>query len=160
MSKIQDLYTGSAGQTSVMSEFLIRGYNVAVPEVDRGDDLFVVHDASGNFDRIQVKTARAKRLRNGGYSTQYLIPLTQLATPQTPELHYVFVVRHQDRWTDHIVLPRDALYDEHIAQMVGTVIRDSHVRLYFSFQSDDVVCSRRSFQRFRNDFDRWPALAH
>jgi len=42
-----------------MSEFLARGYNVAVPEVDRGDDLFVVQDESGDFDRIQVKTACA-----------------------------------------------------------------------------------------------------
>jgi len=59
MSKMQNLYLGSAGQTWVMSEFLARGYNVAVPEVDRGDDLFVVQDESGDFDRIQVKTACA-----------------------------------------------------------------------------------------------------
>ena len=48
MSKLQDLYTGSAGQAAVMSEFLVRGYNVAVPEVDRGDDLFVVQDAESS----------------------------------------------------------------------------------------------------------------
>lgn len=40
-----------------MSEFLWRGYNVAIPEVDRGDDIFVVHDDDGTLHRVQVKTA-------------------------------------------------------------------------------------------------------
>ena len=35
-----------------MSEFLFRGYNVAVPEVDRGDDLFVVQDADGSLTMV------------------------------------------------------------------------------------------------------------
>ena len=39
MSKKANLYVGRAGQMVVISEFLIRGWNVAVPEVDVGDDL-------------------------------------------------------------------------------------------------------------------------
>ena len=35
-------YVGRAGQLAVMSEFLLRGYNVAIPEVDEGDDVLVV----------------------------------------------------------------------------------------------------------------------
>lgn len=38
-----NLYVGRAGQMAVMSEFLVRGYNVAIPEVDVGDDIFVSH---------------------------------------------------------------------------------------------------------------------
>lgn len=38
-------YTGKAGQLFAMSEFLMLGYNVAIPEVDRGDDIFVVRDS-------------------------------------------------------------------------------------------------------------------
>ena len=72
MTKLQDLYTGCSGQSAVMSEFLIRGYNVAVPEVDIGDDLFVVHDIAGSFWRVQVKTANGKHLKLGGYSAQLL----------------------------------------------------------------------------------------
>ncbi len=64
MSRMQDLYTGAAGQGAVMSEFLIRGYNIAQPEVDRGDDLLVIHDINGEYQRIQVKTALAKSLRS------------------------------------------------------------------------------------------------
>jgi len=39
MSKKGNLYLGKAGQLVVMSEFLVRGWNVAVPEVDIGDDI-------------------------------------------------------------------------------------------------------------------------
>jgi hypothetical protein len=40
MSHKYNLYLGKAGQQAVMSEFLVRGWNVATPEVDIGDDIF------------------------------------------------------------------------------------------------------------------------
>ena len=49
-----NLYVGRAGQMAVMAEFLVRGYNVAVPEVDVGDDIFVVKDNDGEYSRVQV----------------------------------------------------------------------------------------------------------
>ncbi len=46
-----------------MAEFLLRGWNVAIPEVDVGDDIFVVDD---NADRVScnagsLRYARASR---------------------------------------------------------------------------------------------------
>ena len=35
-------YVGKAGHLAVMGELALRGYNVAMPEMDIGDDLFVV----------------------------------------------------------------------------------------------------------------------
>ena len=55
-----NLYIGRAGQLLVMSEFLLRGWNAALPEVDVGDDVFVVKDEDGTLFRIQVKTAGEK----------------------------------------------------------------------------------------------------
>ena len=81
---------------AVMSEFLDRGYNVAVPEVDIGDDIFVVHDGSGVYRRIQVKTSYAKPTRKGT-SARYSLRLSQLAEPTAPETWYVFVRRSADR---------------------------------------------------------------
>ena len=52
-----------------MSYFLARRQNVATPEVDVGDDLFVVEDKKGIFYRVQVKTAQAVERQNG-YSTR------------------------------------------------------------------------------------------
>ena len=39
MKKNYHLYLGKAGHLTVMSEFLTRGWNVAIPEVDVGDDI-------------------------------------------------------------------------------------------------------------------------
>ena len=35
MSQLKNLYLGKAGEFLVMSHFLMRGWHVAVPEVDR-----------------------------------------------------------------------------------------------------------------------------
>ena len=49
-------HLGTAGHYAAMSEFLYRGYNVAVPAVDLGDDVYVVEDQMGTMWRLQVKT--------------------------------------------------------------------------------------------------------
>jgi hypothetical protein len=43
-----------------MSEFLLRGWNVAIPEVDEGDDIFVVRHETSRLMRIQVKASNLK----------------------------------------------------------------------------------------------------
>jgi hypothetical protein len=48
----EHLYFGKAGHLFVMSEFLLRGWNVAIPEVDVGDDIFVVKDFNGELVTI------------------------------------------------------------------------------------------------------------
>jgi hypothetical protein len=58
-----NLYHGPAGEHAVMSELLWRGWNVAIPQVDVGDDIFVVEDEQGTFYRVQVKTATAERIQ-------------------------------------------------------------------------------------------------
>ena len=52
-------HVGKSGQLAVMSELLLRGYNVAMPEVDVGDDVFVVRDEEESVTRVQVKSANA-----------------------------------------------------------------------------------------------------
>jgi hypothetical protein len=53
-------YTGKAGHLAVMGEIALRGYNVALPEIDVGDDIFAVNPQTGKLVRVQVKTARGK----------------------------------------------------------------------------------------------------
>lgn len=45
----QHLYTGKSGQLVVMAELVSRGYNVAVPEVDIGDELEAPHVLDMNY---------------------------------------------------------------------------------------------------------------
>jgi hypothetical protein len=97
-----------------MAEFLMRGYNVAIPEVDVGEDLFVVRDRDGELSRIQVKCSVARPKTRGGFSVSFNLRLDQLETPTTPEVHYVFVVRREARWGDFILVAREKLYDMHV----------------------------------------------
>ncbi len=79
-------YIGKAGQLFVMSEFLMLGYNVAIPEVDRGDDIFVVRDSDGNLGRIQVKTAKAKENKRASLLS-FLYPASNLSPRQHQKSH-------------------------------------------------------------------------
>ena len=85
MSELQNMYKGRSGQLAVMAELLARCYNVAIPEVDRGDDIFVVEDGSDNIWRIQVKTAFAEGT-GAIFSAQFNIPLSQLRKADEAEL--------------------------------------------------------------------------
>ena len=51
----KSLYVGRSGQMAVMAEFLIRGYNVAVPEVDVGHDII--------SDRFSIIGLTGRQLR-------------------------------------------------------------------------------------------------
>ena len=93
----KSLYIGRAGQMAVMAKFLIRGYNIAIPEVDVGDDIFVVKDSNGDYSRVQVKTALATKTRSG-YSARYSLRFSQLETRSIPETWYVFANRLEDNW--------------------------------------------------------------
>jgi len=74
----EDLYTGMSGQFAAMSEFLWRGYNVAIPAVDVGEDIFVVEAANGVLRRVQVKTAGTRGHGNGTKRVQFALSRAQL----------------------------------------------------------------------------------
>ncbi len=143
---------------AVIAEFLARGYNVAIPEVDVGDDIFVVRDSDGDLNRIQVKTANARASRKS-YSTRFSISLKQLQTPRTPDLYYVFVVRHDGSWKDFLVVSRDQLLEERANNKIGTPSKGM-LSLYFSFTSKEVICSKTSLEKYRNNWSRWPEIIH
>src|SRR5690349_2763581 len=89
---VDKLRVGRAGQLAVMSELLLRGYNVAIPEIDVGEDVWVVQDSRAHVWPVQVKTGTGKR-KGYGYSGGFAIPLRQLRTPRFPLLIYVLALR-------------------------------------------------------------------
>jgi hypothetical protein len=158
MSTRQNLYIGRAGQMAVMAEFLWRGWNTALPEVDLGDDVFVVKDDSGDLSRVQVKTATAQTQGNG-YSARFKVALKQLRTPRTPDLVYVFAIRGSSGWEPFIVLGRAALLEEHELQGAGSV-SDGSVLFRFVASSTRLTCSGRDLTTYQDDWSRWPVLSH
>ena len=158
MSK-QNHYNGRAGQLAVMAEFLIRGYNVAIPEVDVGDDIFVVSDISGEYSRVQVKTTLAKPTKYG-YSARYFIRLTQLETQTFPETWYVFSNRVLDEWSSFFVISRQDLYKLYQVHELGSLSKRGIVSLYFSYSEDEVICSGQDLSQYLNNWTSWPLLSH
>ncbi len=158
MSKRADLYTGRAGHLAVMAELLLRGWNAAIPEVDVGDDIFVVRDSDGNLRRVQVKTAIGKSTRNG-HSAQFNLPLAQLRNPITPDLIYVFAVRLADRWDGFVVIDRKSLHEYHQLHGVGSKSGQRMV-LRLRFRGTEVNCGSCDFSKFRNNWHWFPAIRH
>ena len=152
----KSLYLGKAGERYVMSEFLARGWNVAMPDVDIGDDIFVVGDNLGIFQRIQVKTAQAK-IRDNSYSVQFNLSVKSLQSLIGENLHFVFVVRKGDMWTDMLIIKAEILQDLYDNKRIGTVVKDNLV-LYFSFQEKSVMCSKVDLTSFRRNFTDFPEI--
>jgi PD-(D/E)XK endonuclease len=158
MSKKYNLYLGKAGQFAVMSHFLMRGWNVAVPEVDVGDDLLVVEDKKGIFFRVQVKTAQAVE-RNKGYSVQFNLSLAQIQSFTDPEIYFVFVICRNNQWTNLLVVPREDLSDLFTEHNIGSIVNGQLI-LYFTFNDNEITCSKVDFNRFHNNFDDFPLILH
>lgn len=158
MSK-QTQYTGRAGQLAVMAEFLVRGYNVAIPEVDVGDDIFVVSDESGDYSRVQVKTTLAKPTRHG-YSARYVIKLSQLERRTFPPSWYVFANRIGDEWSSFLVIPRQNLYELYDNYEIGSLTKSGLITLYLSYREDSVICSEQDLSKYLNNWERWPFIEH
>jgi hypothetical protein len=155
-----NLYLGKAGQFAAMSYFLMRGWNVATPEVDVGDDLFVVDDKKGFFHRVQVKTSQAIE-RENGYSVRFNVPLEQLENAVDPEIYYVFMISRNGEWSDKIVISRYTLNELYTFNEIGSSHQKSKsLMLYFSFQDGKILCSGQDFTEFRNNFNDFPLIAH
>lgn len=158
MSKKTNLYVGKAGQFAAMSEFLMRGWNVAVPEVDIGDDIFVVRDENGEFVRVQVKTATAQT-RSKNFSAQFSVPLAQLDRTFVPELVYCFLTRHNNKWLSPLLIKRSDLREKYRISGLGTPTIDK-LLLYFSFQEGQITCSNVDLSIYANNFSLFPDIQH
>lgn len=139
-----------------MSEFLMLGWNVAVPEVDIGDDIFVVQDDSGTLRRVQVKTATSTA-RQSGFSGQFNISEKNLRNITPIYVHYVFIVRHNDEWTKPIIIRQDYLLD-HIENHNVRSEYDGNITFYFSYSEGKVECSGMDFTGYVKDFSDFPLI--
>jgi hypothetical protein len=158
MSKKYNLYLGKGGQLVVMSHFLMRGWNVAVPEVDVGDDLFVVEDKRGIFFRVQVKTAQAVE-RSRSYSVQFNLSLAQIQSFTDPEIYYIFVVCRKGQWSDLLVIPREELADLFSENQIGS-LANGQLIIYINFQDEKIMCSKVDLKQFHNNFEDFPIINH
>jgi len=157
LKKYYHLYLGKAGHLTVMSEFLTRGWNVAIPEVDIGDDIFVVQDNNGTLRRVQVKTSSSTP-RESSFSGQFNIPLSQLRNITNILVHYVFIVRHNEQWTKPVIIRQDYLLDHWQTKKIGSE-HNGILNLYFSYsEGNNVESSGLNLSNYISDFSDFPLI--
>ena len=94
-------HVGKAGQFAVMFELALREYNVAIPEIDTGDDVFAFDVARGALWRIQAKAATPS-VQKTSRRYQFRCRETAIATPVFPDLTFVMAVARRGR----VAVPR------------------------------------------------------
>jgi hypothetical protein len=158
MSKLNNLYGGKAGQAFAMSEFLIRGWNVAVPEVDVGDDIFVVKDKYDEYSRVQVKTSNGTP-RSNGYSASFNLSFAQIREDATPELVFFMLVRFRGQWQKPLIIKRSTLLAYVQEKNAGSHSGDKII-FSLSFQNRSVICSNLDWTIHADDFEDFPVIEH
>jgi hypothetical protein len=154
-------FFGRSGHLAVMSEFLHRRINVAIPEVDVGDDVFVVKGSDDTVTRVQVKSATATPQADS-YFALFNVPLAQLSVPRdTPALVYIFVARFQNRWSEFIVIRRSTLFarvTEGGGKRIVPLAGKAYVQIRIVFTKTGARCGPVDYQRYRDAWDPWPPL--
>ena len=158
MTKKFNQYLGKAGHLTIMSEFLMLGWNVAIPEVDIGDDIFVVQDDNGTLRRVQVKTS-ISTTRKSGYSGQFSVAIKNLRNITNILVHYIFIVRRNDEWSKPIIIRQDYLLD-HFENNKAGAEANGNIILYFSYTDGKVECSGQDFTKYVRDFSDFPQIQH
>jgi hypothetical protein len=155
-----DTYTGRGGQLAVEAELLLRQVNVAIPEVDEGEDVFAFLSGEPDVTRIQVKTANAQPLKEEGrYAARLSVPLAQLRNRTRAKLYYVFAVRLEETWTDFLIISRLELDDLSANEGVGYVNHKAgELQLHLSFAATTLTCSDQDLQPYRYAWHRLPVL--
>ena len=139
-------YFAKSGETAVMSELLLRGYNVAVPTLDDGDDIYVT-DEKANLTRIQVKSAACQKTP-AGFSGQVRLKHAQLKNPKATPLVYIFCLRWRSKWK-YIIAPRESFEQKFELHGAGTIVSDwVFCRITFDTAEKKVRCLDCDFKEF------------
>jgi hypothetical protein len=141
-----------------MSEFLMLGWNVAIPEVDIGDDIFVVQDDNGTLRRVQVKTSTSTS-RKDSFSGQFSVSVKNLQNISNIPVHYVFIVRHNDEWSKPVIIRQDYLLNHFENNKVGSESK-GNITFYISFKAGKTECSGQDFTGYIKDFTDFPKIEH
>lgn len=140
-----------------MGELCLRGYNVAMPEIDKGDDVFVVKDDSGAMWRLQVKTARGTRNKSSR-RYQFRVRRSAIITAQSPELHFIFVMRKGKRTWRYLIMDRAVLRNYVLNQGMGSGGGD-YLQIYITLTDDGTASSSNiNLTNHLEDWDTWPEL--
>ena len=148
---------GLAGQAAVMSEFAFRGYNVAIPEIDKGDDVFVVRHDTGKMWRMQVKTAQGKKQYNKIYFS-FRVKESAIHAPSAVADYFIFVMRQGLQWRFAIIAT--AVLSNYVTgHSVGTEYEGfRNFNFIFDPKLKTFACSGQNMTHHMEDWAVWPEI--
>lgn len=150
-------YIGMAGHLAVMSRFLARGYNAAIPEVDKGDDIFVVNHSTGKMWRVQVKTSRVTIQKSGALRFTFNVRESAIQQTLHKNLHFAFACFYRDFF--HVcVISRRALKARIRKHSCGTLNKKTGKRtfpLVFKSVSNNSPIIWSGKANFSDTFENW-----
>jgi len=154
----RSLYIGRSGELAVLSEFLSRGYNAATPEIDIGEDVFVIEDGEEGYWPVQVKTATAEELHDGSCRAQFTFRRDQLVRIPNVELTYILALRRNHRWSSFLIIPRanmNELYElGHLGAQRGEVLTWE-----FVYEDSTRRSQRADLTLFESNWEtQWPSI--
>jgi len=155
MSKSQ--YIGRAGEFAVMSELAWRGYNVATPEIDEGDDIFAVNQDNGNMWRIQVKTSDyLQQQKSKRY--QFKIKKDSYINAPYPDRTFIFVMRDEEIWR-FLNIERSVLKNYIDAKTLGKHAGEfQQISLVVDNNLKVMGAKAANFSHHLEDWSKWPEL--
>lgn len=148
-SKNHTNYVGKAGEFSVLSELLFRGFNASIMTVDEGID--IVASKNNKYFHIQIKTAN---VNSSLASYTFTVNKTSFSANNSSGTFYVFVLRKQihKRWiNDFVILPSSEVH----RLVLNNVIRDSDkfsIRINEDSKQQFIVNGAENVSNFVNNF--------
>jgi hypothetical protein len=148
---------GLAGQSAVMSEFALRGYNVAIPEIDKGDDVFVVRHDTGKMWRMQVKTSQAsQRVTKIYYS--FRVKESAIHAPTAVADCFIFVMRQNEHWR-FCLIATPVLSNYVMGHKMGTKFQDfRNFNIILDSATSIFTCSGMNLTHHFEDWAVWPYI--
>lgn len=138
---VKTQYIGAAGQLFVMSELAFRGYNVAIPTIDEGDDIFITNPNTGHLIRGQVKTSTGALRRAGntsGYAGGFRLPIAQVRNANLGQFFYFLVCRCGVSDTRFVVFERAGMRELVDTDQIGTIGQE-YIQLNLNFRENGEV---------------------
>lgn len=155
-------YAGTTGVTWIKQRLLDRGWNVATPMVDVGDDLFVFRRAATDLARLQIKTGSAED-RDYGYSTRFMVRRDRIHASLDTPLFFLFLVDLGDDRGPTLTFPQSDFRDLVDDQNMGSETSETALQLYLGYRRGDdgiekILCSDIDVTEYADDLSYWPPL--
>jgi len=135
--EVEGGYTGKAGEHSVLSELLFRGYNAALMSVDVGVD--IVATKNNELFNIQVKTRNISKRHDAFHFNLRIVSFERHSAGKTL---YIFVLREKSR-LDYLIVPLLELEKAIEQEFVHVVGKGKLYRITITRRQGKIYLGRR-----------------